>query len=171
MKGKYNGYANLLLTLCALGTILSIIMAVVLIESSEGTPLFQRIAKEKGIELFYTILALMMVVLPVVHFLKLSGLFGEKIAKNVTLSVILTVLYCSIWGIGNIAFLIADYDSTKGFASWTDGVAFVGVVFKNIWFYVWLILSFTLIYISRCIAKEKPKHAPVEDTKQTGYLE
>lgn len=165
MKGKYNGYANLLLTLCALSTIFRF----VLIVSSRA--FFESLSMMQGTDIFVAVVWFLLLVVPVLQFLKLSGLFGEKIAKNVTLSVILTVLYCSIWGIGIIAFLIADYDSTKGFASWTDGVAFVGVVLKNIWFYVWLILSFTLIHISRCIAKEKPKHAPVEEPKQTGYLE
>lgn len=165
MKGKYNGYANLLLTLCALSTIIRFVL---IVSSGGGGAFFESLSMTQGTDIF---VAVVWFLVPVLQFLKLSGLFGEKIAKNVTLSVILTVLYCSIWGIWIIVFLIADYDSTKGFASWTDGVAFVGVVLKNIWFYVWLILSFILIHISRSITKEKPKHAPVEDTKQTGYPE
>lgn len=168
MKGKYNGYANLLLTLCALSTIIRFVL---IVSSGGGGAFFESLSITQGTDIFVAVVWFLLLVVPVLQFLKLSGLFGEKIAKNVTLSVILTVLYCSIWGIGIIAFLIADYDSTKGFASWTDGVAFVGVVLKNIWFYVWLILSFTLIHISRCIAKEEPKHAPVEDTNQAGYPE
>ena len=168
MKGKYNGYANLLLTLCAVSTI---IRFVIFVSSGGGTLFLEGLSMPQGKDIFVAVLWFILLVIPVLQFLKLSGLFGEKIAKNVPLSVILTVLYCSVWGVGIIAFLIADYDSTKGFASWVDGFAFVGTVLKNIWFYVWLILSFTLIHISRCIAKEEPKHAPAEDIKQTGYLE